>query len=88
MNIQTKLLRVLQEREITKVGSSQIVKVDVRIIAATNRDLQETVKAGTFREDLFFRLSVVPIILPALRERRDDIPLLANHFLDKYNKKR
>ena len=88
MNIQTKLLRVLQEREIIKVGSSQIVKVDVRIIAATNRDLQETVKAGTFREDLFFRLSVVPIILPALRERRDDIPLLANHFLDKYNKKR
>jgi len=88
MNIQTKLLRVLQEREITKVGSSQIVKIDVRIVAATNKDLQEAVKTGMFREDLFYRLSVVPIALPALRERRDDIPLLANHFLKKYNRKR
>ncbi|MFB0524279.1 MAG: sigma-54-dependent transcriptional regulator [Phycisphaerae bacterium] len=88
INIQTKLLRVLQEREITKVGSSQVIKVDVRIVAATNKDLQEAVKTGMFREDLFYRLSVVPIALPALRERRDDIPLLANHFLKKYNQKR
>ncbi len=88
LNIQTKLLRVLQEREITKVGSSQVIKVDVRIVAATNKDLQEAVKAGIFREDLFYRLSVVPISLPPLRERRDDIALLANYFLKKYNKKR
>ena len=88
INIQTKLLRVLQEREITKVGSSQVIKVNVRIVAATNKDLQKAVKAGTFREDLFYRLSVVPITLPALRERRDDIALLATHFLSKYNKKR
>ncbi len=88
INIQTKLLRVLQEREITKVGGSQVIKVDVRIVAATNKDLQKAVKAGTFREDLFYRLSVVPITLPSLRERRDDIPLLADYFLEKYNKKR
>ena len=88
MNIQTKLLRVLQEREITKVGSLQIIKVDVRVVAATNRDLQKATQAGTFREDLFYRLSVVPITLPPLRERRDDIPSLAKYFLKKYNQKR
>jgi len=88
MNVQTKLLRVLQEREITKVGSTQVIKVDVRVIAATNKDLQKAVQAGTFRDDLFYRLSVVPINLPPLRERRDDIPPLANYFLKKYNQKR
>ena len=88
MNVQTKLLRVLQEREITKVGSSQVIKVDVRVIAATNEDLQKAVQAGTFRDDLFYRLSVVPITLPPLRERRDDIQPLANCFLKKYNQKR
>jgi two-component system response regulator HydG len=88
INIQTKLLRVLQEREITKVGSSKVIKVDVRIVTATNDDLQKAVKAETFREDLFYRLSVVPITLPPLRERRDDIPLLVNYFLKKYNTKR
>jgi len=88
MNIQAKLLRVLQEKEIARVGSSQVIKVDVRIIAATNKDLLKCVKEETFREDLFYRLSVVPIVLPPLRERGEDIPLLANHFLAKYNKKR
>jgi len=88
MNIQAKLLRVLQEREITRVGSSQVIKVDVRIITATNKDLLKCVKEQTFREDLFYRISVIPIVLPALRERREDIPLLANHFLRKYNRKR
>ncbi len=88
INIQTKLLRVLQERQITKVGSSQVINVDVRVVAATNKDLHEAVKMGTFRDDLFYRLSVVPITLPPLRDRRGDIPLLADNFLRKYNHKR
>jgi DNA-binding NtrC family response regulator len=83
MELQAKLLRVLQEREFQRLGSSETVKVDVRIIAATNVDLLERVKTGRFREDLFYRLNVVPIRLPALRERISDIPLLARHFLEK-----
>ena len=87
-NIQAKLLRAVQEREITRIGSSKAIKVDVRIIAATNKDLRKAIQEKTFREDLFYRLSVVPITLPPLRERPEDIPELANYFLKKYNQKR
>jgi DNA-binding NtrC family response regulator len=82
--LQSKLLRALQEREFERVGDSQTIKVDVRVIAATNSDLARMVAEGAFREDLFYRLNVIPIHLPPLRERRDDIPVLAKHFLDKY----
>jgi len=87
LNIQAKLLRVIQEKEVTRVGSSRTIKIDVRIIAATNKDLSEYVKQNKFREDLYYRLNVVPINIPPLRFRKGDIPLLAMHFLEKYNKK-
>jgi DNA-binding NtrC family response regulator len=83
--MQVRLLRVIQEREFTPIGETAPTKVDVRIIAATNVDLKEAVKSGTFREDLYFRLSVVPIELPPLRQRKEDILPLAQHFIRKYN---
>src|SRR6266403_62546 len=82
--LQMKLLRVLQEREFERVGDSHTIKVDVRVIAATNGDLSKMVANGEFREDLFYRLNVIPVELPPLRDRKDDIPLLVQHFLDKY----
>ncbi len=84
MFLQAKLLRPLQEKEIRPVGSTERIPIDVRVIAATNRDLEVGVREGTFRQDLFFRLNVVQIRLPALRERQVDIPLLVTHFLDKF----
>ena len=84
MPVQLKLLRVLQEREIERVGGNQTHKVDVRVIAATHRDLQEAMRERHFRQDLFYRLNVVPLKLPPLRDRLDDIPLLASHFIRKY----
>jgi formate hydrogenlyase transcriptional activator len=84
---QVALLRVLQEREFERVGGSQTVSVDVRVLAAKNRDLHVAVAEGTFRQDLFYRLNVFPIQMPALRERRDDIPLLAEYLIDRYAKR-
>ncbi len=82
--IQVKLLRVLQEKEIVQIGGTSPIKVDVRVIAATNEDLDEKMRAGDFRKDLFYRLNVIPLRIPSLKERREDIPLLVDYFLEKY----
>ena len=86
LNLQPKLLRVLQEGEIEKIGEDRTIQVDVRIIAATNRDLAAETKAGKFRDDLYYRLNVFPLEIPPLRKRRDDVPALIYHFMDKYNR--
>ncbi len=85
--LQVKLLRVLQEREFERVGGTRTIKVDLRLIAATNRDLEEAVRQGNFRQDLFYRLAVVTLTMPALREHKEDIPMLARHFVQKYAKR-
>jgi two-component system, NtrC family, response regulator AtoC len=87
VDMQVKMLRAIQEAEFERVGGIQTVSVDVRLVVATNRDLQKDVEEGKFREDLYYRLNVVPLHLPPLRERREDIPLLVKHFIDKFNAK-
>ncbi|MCP4130442.1 MAG: Fis family transcriptional regulator, partial [bacterium] len=85
--LQSKLLRVLQEKELTRLGDTKPVSIDIRIIAATNKDLLKEVNAGLFRKDLYYRLCVIPMVIPPLRERLSDIHILSNHFLDKFNRK-
>lgn len=85
LSLQSKLLRVIQEKEITRLGSNKQIKLDIRVIAATNQNLEEAINNKTFREDLFYRLNIVTINLPALRERKEDIPILVSHFLKKYS---
>ena len=86
LDLQAKLLRVIQQREIERVGGVKVIKVDVRIIAATNQDLRVSIESGTFRDDLYYRLNVVPIVMPPLRHRKDDIPILAEHFIQQCNR--
>lgn len=85
-SVQVKLLRVLQEKEFERIGGNETIKVDVRLVAATNRDLEKAMKEGSFREDLYYRLNVVTVVLPPLRERKEDIPALMEHFLRKYSR--
>ncbi|MEW6326852.1 MAG: sigma-54 dependent transcriptional regulator [Thermodesulfobacteriota bacterium] len=85
-NLQVKILRVLQDHQFERIGGTKTIKTDIRVIAATNKNLEEAVKAGQFREDLYYRLNVIPIHVPPLRERANDIPLLVHHFLEKFNK--
>jgi two-component system response regulator FlrC len=86
MRLQSKLLRVLQEREVDRIGGSKPIKVNIRVLATSNRNMQEAVKKGTFREDLYFRLNVIPLNIPSLRDRKEDIQPLAEYFIDKYSK--
>jgi transcriptional regulator with PAS, ATPase and Fis domain len=86
-DFQASFLRIIQEREFSRLGDTATIKADFRLISATNRDLKKEVSEGTFREDLYYRINVVPITIPPLRERREDISLLANHFLNEFNKK-
>lgn len=85
LSTQVKILRILQQREFERLGGTETIKVDVRIVAATNRNLEELIEKGEFREDLFYRINVFPLYIPPLRERRDDIPLLVDHFIEKFN---
>src|SRR4029077_4194655 len=85
VELQAKLLRVLENQEVTRIGSNEAIKVNVRLLSATHRDLEAAVSAGTFRQDLYFRLKVVTIRLPPIRERKEDIPLLASHFIKEFN---
>jgi formate hydrogenlyase transcriptional activator len=87
LELQSKLLRVIQDGEFERLGSPRTIKIDVRIIAASNRNLEQEIRNGRFREDLFYRLNVFPITIPPLRKRKEDIPLLVNYFVTKFNKK-
>jgi transcriptional regulator with GAF, ATPase, and Fis domain len=87
LDTQIALLRVLQEHEFERVGGARVIRTDVRVIAATNRDLQASINAGLFRSDLYYRLNVFPIEMPPLRKRKEDIPLLVGYFIDRYSKK-